>query len=246
MVPTGRMSWMVDFLTVVIGCGVVGSRGDWGHMLNTERTSCLRHHFCLHDRKTVASFLVDAGIAGDLVYDTPSNDAERQYAAMPERLYVIYKKIVVYDSGRGGDHGGYRVEELRGFLWKLYHKVQKEKARLRSREDRERMKRRTSPPQFSSDDPRHPDNVKKLPLTKKGLKQENKEGSGSGESGLSVNVSEDASALLKSPGPGILKKQEISSESMDVLDIVSAVAAENLPETNSDESTTDAAEHSSN
>jgi len=226
------MSWMVDFLTVVIGCGVVRSKDDWTNMLNTHKSDCLRHHYCLHDRKVVASFLVDAGIAGDLVYDTPSNEAERQYAAMPERIYVIYKRVIVFDSRRGGAHGGYRVQRLHVYLWKLYRNVKTKHAR-RSEKERKRIKKLST--KFSRDDPRNPNNVKSHDFW-----PDREDESESGESGLSVVVGNDSS-LTKSPGPSILKNKSsgadsISSESMSTTDALSAFIGESPVATDVDSS----------
>ena len=226
------MSWMVDFLTVVIGCGVARSKDDWTNMLNTQRSDCLRHHYCLHDRKVVASFLVDAGIAGDLVYDTPSNDAERQYAAMPERIYVIYKRFIVYDSRRGGAHGGYKVQRLYVYLWKLYRNVKTKDAR-RSAKERKRIKDIST--EFKHDDPRNPNNVKTQDPW-----PDREDESGSGVSGLSVVVGNDSS-LNKSPGPSILKNKSsgadsISSESMSTTDAFSAFTGESSMATDADSS----------
>ncbi|KAL8584568.1 hypothetical protein ACOMHN_016887 [Nucella lapillus] len=117
-----RLSWMADFVTVVVGCGVENSKSYWERMLSKEPACCMNHHYCMHDRKTVASFLVNAGIAGDLLFDPPTNDSLLAYSPTPERLYVIYGTSVVYDSGRGGDHGGYRVDILWHCLWLLYWK----------------------------------------------------------------------------------------------------------------------------
>ncbi|XP_070199459.1 type I iodothyronine deiodinase-like isoform X2 [Littorina saxatilis] len=211
-----RMSWMVDFLTVVVGCGIASSKSDWSQMLDIEPVSCIHHHYCMHDRKTVATFLVEAGVAGDLVYDTPSNDAMQKYATFPERIYVIYKNVITYVGERGGDHGGYKVEEVRRYLWQLYRRVRMERERdgpqRRKNASGETTSTSTS---LGSDDPRHPSNVKKFkfitPTKGSGSgsctdAEEEEEGSGSGESGLSY---EDTSVLLKVlPGPSILRKTD--------------------------------------
>ena len=219
---------------MVIGCGVARSKDDWTNMLNTQKSDCLRHHYCLHDRKVVASFLVDAGIAGDLVYDTPSNEAERQYAAMPERIYVIYKRLIVFDSRRGGAHGGYKVQRLHVYLWKLYRNVKAKDAR-RSAKERKRIKNIST--KFSRDDPRNPKNVKSQDLWRD---REREDESESGESGLSVVVDDDSS-LTQSPGPSILKNKSsgadsISSESMSTTDAFSAFTGESPVATDVDSS----------
>ena len=217
---------------MVIGCGVARSKDDWTNMLNTQKSDCLRHHYCLHDRKVVASFLVDAGIAGDLVYDTPSNEAERQYAAMPERIYVIYKRLIVFDSRRGGAHGGYKVQRLYVYLWKLYRSVKAKDAR-RSAKERKWIKNVST--KFSRDDPRNPNNVKSQDLW-----PDREDESESGESGLSLVVGDDSS-LTQSPGPSILKNKSsgadsISSESMSTTDAFSAFTGESPVATDVDSS----------
>lgn len=75
----------------------------------------------MNDRSTMAAFLMETGIEGDLAFDTASNEAERKYAAMPERIYIILSKVITYAGARGGHQlkSGYNVEEVQKHLLKL-------------------------------------------------------------------------------------------------------------------------------
>lgn len=71
-------------------------------------------HRKLDDRIMAARKLEDIGTKCPIVVDQMSNDANKRYGALFERLYVIQDGVIVYAGERGPV--GYKVEELESWL----------------------------------------------------------------------------------------------------------------------------------
>ena len=70
----------------------------------------LKHHGTLADRIDAAKLLQHEGLPCPLVVDSMTDEAQKSYGALPERLFIILNGTVLYAGAR---HPlGYNVEEL--------------------------------------------------------------------------------------------------------------------------------------
>ncbi len=75
----------------------------------------------MKDRIEAAQVLKDTKLLpGPLVVDTMTNEAQTLFAAMPERLYIIYEGKVALQGGLGPHN--YHVEDLEAWLKKFVMK----------------------------------------------------------------------------------------------------------------------------
>ncbi|KYO19393.1 type I iodothyronine deiodinase [Alligator mississippiensis] len=77
----------------------------------------IKNHQNLEDRKMAARFLLKKNPLCPVVVDTMENLSSSKYAALPERLYLLQGRKVVYKGGAGP--WNYHPQEIRAILEKL-------------------------------------------------------------------------------------------------------------------------------
>ena len=77
----------------------------------------LKQHVSLQDRILASKNIFEnkeLNLPGKFAIDLMDNDARKLYGATPERLYVVYERIIVYVGIRGPV--GYKVKEVEDCL----------------------------------------------------------------------------------------------------------------------------------
>lgn len=79
----------------------------------------IRDHVTLADRMQAAQLFVDTlNFPIETVVDSMKNDANLNYRAWPERLYIVMNGTVVYKGGEGPF--GYRLSEVMAWFEQRY------------------------------------------------------------------------------------------------------------------------------
>ena len=104
---------MADFLTIYIE---ESHAANPNHANKTRDKYSIEAHRSIDDRLTAARILSESrdSIPGAIAVDTLTDDANRAYGGLYERLYVVLDGRVVYAGGRGPH--GYRVDEVQHWL----------------------------------------------------------------------------------------------------------------------------------
>ena len=85
----------VDFLTIYIA--EAHATDGWVFKGNKYE---IQTHRSFDERLFAAAMLKRAGVKGPLAVDPFSNDAEKSYAALPERLFLIEDGVITFASGK--------------------------------------------------------------------------------------------------------------------------------------------------
>ena len=87
-------------------CGIVGIIQANKFKIST--------HSCLEERLEAANRLMTLDPHCDVVVDTMADEANKAYAALPDRMYIILDGIVVFEGKRGPE--GYAVKDGEAWL----------------------------------------------------------------------------------------------------------------------------------
>jgi len=81
--------------------------------------ACVKQPKTLEERINVASnYMTKFQISFPVVVDSITNEADKGYAAWPERLFVIQSKRIVFKGKKGPE--GYHPEEVEAWLEAYY------------------------------------------------------------------------------------------------------------------------------
>ena len=105
---------IADFLIVYIS----EAHPTDGWVIDDNRYQ-LANHRSIDDRLQAAAVLVSHGVPCPVVVDTMAMETELQYAAEPERLFVLLEGYVLYEGGEGPF--GYQPSEVRRWLEQYRH-----------------------------------------------------------------------------------------------------------------------------
>ncbi|KAI5938229.1 Type I iodothyronine deiodinase [Manis javanica] len=105
-------SSIADFLVIYIE--EAHASDGWAFKNNVD----IRTHLNLQDRLRAAHLLLARSPQCPVVVDTMKNQSSQQYAALPERLYVLQEGRILY-KGKPGPWN-YHPEEVRAVLEKLH------------------------------------------------------------------------------------------------------------------------------
>ena len=87
-----------------------------------DRNYKIRQHRTIDERFVAARILLDFDPHCPIVVDKMTGNANRQYGAFPERLFIIMNDIVMYESKIGP--WGYKTEEVYEWLISTLQKLE--------------------------------------------------------------------------------------------------------------------------
>jgi hypothetical protein len=85
-----------------------------------SKYSHLTSHKSQKERLEAARFLIDEGCSCPLLIDTMDDACATQYAAVPERFFIIYNDVIQY-AGQGAGPENYKPEDVGQWLTNYRH-----------------------------------------------------------------------------------------------------------------------------